>query len=162
MALDHTFTGSVHVERTVDLLFHVLQQCIQTGEGLVRNGRFSIPARDRLPEGFLVKIFLVLVVVAIETEKFPVAAVRRVVFVVMVFMMDRELAELFPREFAAAPRTDRGIELECLVPIRLFPEFPVVPGLGNDPVLPVVLRSSFIHGCERPVPSCSVNAGINE
>jgi hypothetical protein len=81
----------------------------------------------------------VFIVVAIETEQFPVAAVRRIVVVVMVLVMDRELSDFFPREFPPAPRTDRRVQLECLVPIGLLPEFAIVPRFCDDPLRFVVL-----------------------
>ena len=44
---------------------------------------------------------LVLIVVAVETEQLPVAPIRRIVVVVMVLVMDRELVEFLAVKFAA-------------------------------------------------------------
>lgn len=76
-----------------------------------------------------------LVVVAIEAKQFPVAAVRGVVIVVMVPMVDREFLELPALEFAAAARTNVRIQLQRLFPVLLLPEFAASPGLGNEPLL---------------------------
>jgi hypothetical protein len=57
-------------------------------------------------------IALVLIVVAVETEQLPVASIRRIVVVVMVLVMDRELVEFLAVKFAAAMRTDPGIQFE--------------------------------------------------
>jgi hypothetical protein len=76
-----------------------------------------------------------LIIMAVKTEQLPVAAVRRVVVMVMILVMDRELTELFPREFPSAPRADRRVQFERLVPIGLLPEFAIVPHFRDDPFL---------------------------
>ncbi len=55
---------------------------------------------------------LVLIVVAVEAEQLPVAPIRRIVVVVMVLVMDRELVEFLAVKFAAAMRTDPGKQFE--------------------------------------------------
>lgn len=40
-------------------------------------------------------MFIVFMVVAIETQQLPVAAIGRIIVVIMVFMMDRKFAESF-------------------------------------------------------------------
>ena len=62
--------------------------------------------RRCLSKRCFIEILLVLHIVAVKTEQLPVAAVRRVVIVVMVLVMDREFAEFFPFEFPSAPRAD--------------------------------------------------------
>ena len=51
-----------------------------------------------------------LVVVAVDAQQLPVAAVGRIVHVIMVFMMDRQLPQFFageiPAAFCADPRED--------------------------------------------------------
>ena len=51
-------------------------------------------------------ISLVLIVVAIETEQFPVTPVWWIVVVVMVFVMDCELAQFLTFKFTSAMRAD--------------------------------------------------------
>jgi len=46
------------------------------------------------------------IVVTVETQQLPIAAVPRIIVVVMVFVMDRELTKLFAIKFASAPGTD--------------------------------------------------------
>jgi len=48
------------------------------------------------------------VVVAVETEQLPVAAVRGIILMVVVLVMDRELAQLFTVKFTSAVGTDPG------------------------------------------------------
>lgn len=63
---------------------------------------------------------LVLVVMTVETEQFPVASVRRIVVVVVIFVMDRELAQLLAVEFSSAMPTDPWKHFERLFPIGLL------------------------------------------
>ena len=60
--------------------------------------RFVRPASDL--------IALMLIVVTVETEQLPVAAVRRIVVMVMVLVMDCELVQLLPVELAPTVGTD--------------------------------------------------------
>ena len=90
------------------------------GEG--REGRRSIllPARRRLTRRVSHLIPLVLIVVAVETEQLPVAPIGRIVVVVVVLVMDRELAQLLAVKFASAVRTDPGKHFERLFSIGLL------------------------------------------
>ena len=51
-----------------------------------------------------------LVVVAVDAQQLPVAAVGRIVHVIMVFVMDRQFSQFFageiPAAFCANPRED--------------------------------------------------------
>ena len=80
---------------------------------------------------------LVLIVVTVKAEQLPVASIGWIVIVIVVFVMDRELTELFTAEFASAPPTDPGIHLERLPPIGLLPLIPVAQCLGKNLVLPI-------------------------
>lgn len=63
---------------------------------------------------------LMFIVVAIEAEEFPVAAVWRIVVVVVVFVVNRELAQPLAVEFASAVRADPRKEFERLFTKCLF------------------------------------------
>jgi TRAP-type uncharacterized transport system fused permease subunit len=63
---------------------------------------------------------LVLIVMTVQTEQFPVAPVWRVVVVVMVLVMDRELAQFFTVKFTSAMRTDPRKYFEGLSSIGLL------------------------------------------
>ena len=63
---------------------------------------------------------LVLVVVAIHAQQFPVAAIRRVVVVIVIAVMDRQLAQIGPREFAGTATADPRIDLERALPVSLL------------------------------------------
>lgn len=64
---------------------------------------------------------LVLIVVTVEAEQLPVASVRRIVIVVVILVMDRELVQLFTIEFASAVRTDPRKYFECMFSMALVP-----------------------------------------
>ena len=49
---------------------------------------------------------LMLVVVTVEAEQLPVAAVWRIVLMVVIFVVDSELFQLLAVEFSSAVRTD--------------------------------------------------------
>jgi len=102
----------------------VFEQVREAGER--REGRRPIllMARERGFSCVSHAIPLVLIVVAVETEQLPVAPIRRIVVVVMVLMMDRELVEFLAVKFAAAMRTNPGKQFErplsmALVLLRL-------------------------------------------
>jgi hypothetical protein len=75
---------------------------------------------------------LVLIVVAIEAEEFPVAAVRRVVVVIHVLMVNRQLPQIFVAEVAATPTTDPGVELEGLIAVAQSALIAGLAGRGHD------------------------------
>lgn len=81
-------------------------------EGREGRGPILLMARGRGVSCFSHAIPLVLIVVAVETEQLPVASIWRIVVVVMVLVMDRELVEFLAVKFAAAMRTDPGKQFE--------------------------------------------------
>ena len=85
------------------------------------------------------------IVVTVETQQLPIAAVPRIIVVVVVLVMDRELTKLFAIKFASAPGTDPRVNLECSLPIGLFALLPVAPSLGNNSVWPVGIFWDFIR-----------------
>jgi hypothetical protein len=90
--------------------------------GKGREGRRSIwlSARCRLVRRGSHLIPLMLIVVAIETEQLPVAPVGWIIIVVVVLVMDRELAQFLAVKFSSAVRTDPRKHLERLLPIGLL------------------------------------------
>ena len=63
---------------------------------------------------------LVLIVVAVQTEQFPIATVRRIIVMVVVFVMDRELTQLLTVKLTPAVSTDPGKHFECAFPVGLL------------------------------------------
>jgi hypothetical protein len=62
----------------------------------------------------------VFIIVAVETEQLPIAPVGRVVIVVVVFVMDGELAQLLTVKFAPAVATEPWKHLERALSIGLL------------------------------------------
>ena len=134
----------LRVLRTADpgisRLLPFLQQGLQSSEWPIGRRWVLFSARRRLAVPFFLQIPRVLIVMTVETQEFPVAAVRRVVVVVVILVMHRKLAELFACEFAAASRTDPRVHLERLLPIGLLAALSVTPSLSHDLIQPVGLR----------------------
>ena len=78
-----------------------------------------------------------LIVVAIVAEQFPVAAVRGVVIVVVVFVVNGKLAKSFAFEFSAAAATDWREHLERLFAISPHPLFLFAANLRDEMTIPV-------------------------
>jgi len=99
------------------------------------NGSWLLLAvRRQLFIPILIQISRVLIVVAVKTQQFPVAAIGRIVIVVVVFVVDRELVKFLTLEFAPAARTYPGINLERLLPIALLSLLAATPNLSDNPV----------------------------
>jgi hypothetical protein len=81
----------------------------------------------------------VLIFVTVDTQQLPVAAVRRIVVVVVILVMNREFSNFSPREFSPASGTDPRKNLERSLPIGLFPKLLVAPSLGDNLIRPLGL-----------------------
>lgn len=100
-------------------LLLLLQELLQIRERLVCS-RTNCLCRDpeigRLaPDMF--SVLLVLPVVTIQTEVFPVAAVGRIVIVVVIFVVDGKLMQVLAREFTAAACAHPGKEAQRLLTV---------------------------------------------
>ncbi len=86
------------------------------GEGSEGRRLILLPPRRRFIRLISCLIPLVLIVVTVETEQLPVAPVGRIIVVVVVFVMDRELVQLLAVKFTPAVRTDPWKQLKCAFP----------------------------------------------
>ena len=84
----------------------------------------------------LVDVALVLVVVAVETEQLPVAAIGRVVIVVVVLVMDRELVQVGLRKLPCTAATDPRKQLQGLGAVPLLTLVPRTARVGDDAIEP--------------------------
>ncbi|OGT85016.1 MAG: hypothetical protein A3H91_16250 [Gammaproteobacteria bacterium RIFCSPLOWO2_02_FULL_61_13] len=82
-----------------------------------------------------------LVVVAVDAQQLPVAAVLGIVVVVMIAVMDSEFLLVLTREFAAAAGADPGIQLQCALAVGQRPGVAFASRPGND-----IFRVSFVYG----------------
>ena len=97
-----------------------LEQVCEVGEG--REGRrpFLLTTPRWFTRHVSHQIPLVLIVVTVETQQFPIASVRRIVVMIVVLVMDRELVHLLAVKLATTVRTDPWEEFECKDSIRLL------------------------------------------
>jgi hypothetical protein len=114
------------------LRFLVPEQRFEVLERLICRARLS--ACTRLRSGIAVALQHpgMLVVVAVDTEQLPVAAVRGIVEMVVILVMYRELLELLAGELAAAMRADVRQYLEGLAAIALVPLLALVSYLRDE------------------------------
>jgi len=109
-----------------------LQQRRQVGErGVSGAGGRGVPFEGRMRG---LELALVLVVVAVQAEQFPVAAVRRIVVVIVVPVVDGELVDVGVIELARAAAADPREHLQGLAAIALLARVARLPGIGHDPV----------------------------
>ena len=101
-------------------------------EGLMHGSGLLFGARQHPVVSLIIQISRVLIVVAVEAQQFPVASVGRIVLVVVVFVMDRELTKPLALEFTSTPRTNPRKNLKRLLPITLFPLLLAAPGLRDN------------------------------
>ena len=80
-----------------------LEQIGERGEGSI-----WLTARQRFIRSVTDLIALMLIVVTVEAEQLPVAAVRGIVVMVVVLMMDRELVQLLSIKLSSTMGTDPG------------------------------------------------------
>ena len=99
----------------------------------------------------LVDVALVLVVVAVETEQFPVAAVGRVVIVVVVLVMDRELVQVGLRELPGTAPADPREQLQGLGAVSLLALVPRAARVGDDAIEPAEVGSHAFAGRHAPI-----------
>jgi hypothetical protein len=109
-----------HERQTSGRLGLALEQVSEMGKGRKSRGSILRPARRCLTRRVSHLIPLMLIVVAVETEQFPVAPVMRIVVVVVVLVMDRELVQFLAVKFASAVRTDPRKHFERLLSIGLL------------------------------------------
>jgi hypothetical protein len=72
----------------------------------------------------MIQVSAVFIVVAIEAEIFPVAAVRGVVVMVVISVVHGEQMQVLTSKLAPATGTNPGVEFEGLLPVSFFPLMP--------------------------------------
>jgi hypothetical protein len=75
---------------------------------------------------------LMFIIVAVNTQKFPVAAVRGIVVMVMILMVNGEFAKSFAFELAPATATNMWKHLERPFTVALHSLFLLSPDFGNE------------------------------
>src|SRR5207244_7386327 len=116
--------------------FPALQERVEARERLVRRRRrrFGCGSRCDAPRLFLLS--LMLVVVTVDAQQFPVAAIGRIVVVVVIAMMDGELPHGRVVELAPAATADPRVDLECPLAVTLLAFVTCASSFGDDAVEP--------------------------
>ncbi len=92
-----------------------------------------------------------LVVVAVKAEQFPVAAVGRVVIVIVVLVVDRELVQVGLRELPGAAPTDPREQLQGLGAVPLLALVTRTARVGDDAIEPAEVGSHALAGRHAPI-----------
>src|SRR3954462_10406193 len=102
---------------------------------------------------------LVFIVMAIQTQQLPVAAIGWVVVVIVVPMMNGQLTKVSVREFATAATADPRIDLQRLLSIALFARCGSPAGLGH-----YAIQFAWVFRFHGTIlfPASSIRAGCSE
>ncbi len=114
-------------------LFLFLQQGRKGGEGTVTRCGATVITGPDLTVGIGHAVPFMLIVMTVEAEQFPVAAVGRIIIMVMILVVHREFVELLSTELTGAPGAYPREHLEGLLTIPHLALLPAPLGLGNDP-----------------------------
>lgn len=97
--------------------------------------------------GRLVQHARVLVIVAIQTQQFPVTAVGRIVVVVMIFVVDSEFTQTHTGKLARAAAANPGKQFERAFAITRLARFTLLACFGDNTIKTgVIWNSMFRHG----------------
>ena len=108
--------------------------------------RAGFAARSIVAAARCFQLSLVFVVVAVQAQQFPVAAVDRIVVVIVVAMMDRQFAQIGAGELAAAAASDPWINFQGPFPIALLARFGTAARVRHYPVeLARIVRFRATH-----------------
>ena len=121
----------------------LFQQICQAGEGTCL--AFSSAGLTAIVPRAVFQFPLMFVVMTVQAQQFPVAAIGWVVVVVVVAVMDGQLVQVAAVEFARATTTDPGIELQGLLSITAQSLITGPPGCGNDLIKPGSLSGTTNH-----------------
>ncbi len=90
-----------------------------------------------------VHIFLFVGVMAVEAKQFPIAAVGRIVVVVVVAVMHGQFAQVGDGEFAGAAAADPRVDFQGALAVALGPGVGRLAGIDDDLVETLVI--DFAH-----------------
>lgn len=89
---------------------------------------------------------IVLLIVTVKAQELPVAAIRRVVIVVMVFVVHGELAQIVFAELPPASAADPGEEPKRLLPETPHPQVMVLPRGFHRALEAICVHGLFANG----------------
>ena len=100
-----------------------------------------------------IQYFLVLVIVTVNAKHFPIAAIRRIVVVIVILVMDGKFFQVFPRELPGAGTADMGEQAKGSFPVPCIPLCHITAQFRQH-ACPLLLRQYFAflyHGCWVPL-----------
>jgi len=92
------------------------------------------------------------VVVTVKAQQLPVAAIKWVVVVIVVSVMNRQFGEVLKAELSRAAATDPGVELQGSFPIAFLAILLVLAGIGHHLIQFVVVKSASASDRHREAP----------
>ena len=118
------------------------EEVFQIGERLRRGPAAfrRIVTNSGLARGVMVELARMFIVMAIQAEQFPVAAITRIIVVIVILVMHRQLLQIFPRKLATATATNPRIDLKRLLTVAQLSSLAIALGFGNHPVSVCTLR----------------------
>lgn len=123
-------------------LLTFFQPLLQIGKGIV--------GRSRRIRGFAlisgIDITRMLIVVTIQAQQLPVAAVLWVIIMVMIPVMHRQLAGIFAVKLAPTSTAYPGIHFHGLLAVTLTPFFGGLTGISDDLIELSRVGILFNHG----------------
>jgi len=120
-----------------------LEQRLQSGKWRVRGvARLCCPSIGVTAVGF--DLFLMLVVVTIDAEQLPVAAVGRIVIMIVIAVMNGQFTQVGQGKLPGATTANPRIYLESAFPIAIFPGFAGLSRIQHESVKAVVVYR--LHG----------------
>lgn len=110
----------------------VFQQILQVSKRLIRCPHWRRLCRSGPDGRIVVQEPGVLVFMTVDAKKFPVAAVRWIIIVVVVRVMHSELMNRLMRKFPSASRADPWKELQSTLPITALALLSGADRFGDD------------------------------
>lgn len=100
------------------------------------------------------------IVVAIKTEQFPVAAISRIIVVIVVFVMYGQLAQTHSGKFAPASAAYPWKQSECLLAITFLTQFALLTRFEDNAIQPRLVGSGvFSHGASQVMVEQTIAGG---
>lgn len=94
-------------------------------------GRWHVLAARDVGPALVVQLTGVLVFMTIDAQELPIAAIGRIVVVIVVTVMHGQLLEVDPIEFPRAPPANPGVDAKRLIPVALLPLRAAAARLGD-------------------------------
>ena len=102
------------------LAFILLDQALKTGKGIMGECLFLFITYPYSITLKMIQVAAVLIVMAIDTQIFPVAAVEWVIIMVVVLVVHSQKVQIFIGELSTTTGTYPGMDFQGLLPVALF------------------------------------------